>query len=298
MVKHRFGGDHTEIKLAAIEAYSRFYTSVLKSWNAETWYVDAFAGTGHRTQDVETGGLFEGEAIRSEEITFDGSVTKAVAVEPHFHHLVWVEQRAAHFKALEQVKAQHPNRDISLYRGDANTLIQAIFSTGPWAAQASGSRARALVFLDPYGMNVRWDTHKVLAATERADVWYLANLKAVVQQLAHNHSGIDDDKRRSLSEFFGTPNWEQKFYNFSEKERDLFDAVESSKGTRSVDRSKVGKFLEERLTTLYNYVSAPMPLSVGNQDDYFLLFCLSNSKSGPAIGMIKKGVEWVRKEYF
>lgn len=296
MVKHRFGGAHTEIKLAAIEAYSKFYTSVLKGW-ADTWYVDAFAGTGHRTQDMATGGLFEGEAIGTQEQTFDGSVTKALAVEPRFSHLIWIEQRAAHFKALEVVRSQHQDRDITLHRGDANTHIQSIFSNGPWAKPVLGSNARALVFLDPYGMNVKWRTHEILAATQRADVWYLANLKAAVQQLAHDHSAIDEDKRRSVSEFFGTPEWEQKFYKFSEAKRDLF-SIEPSKGTRSVDRRNVAEFLEERLNTLYNYVSPPMALTVGNQDDYFLLFCLSNSQSGPAIGMIKKGVEWVRKQFF
>ena len=54
MAEQKFGGDWTEIKLQRLEQYLKVYRTIFTG-NARaryftTWYVDAFAGTGSRTE--------------------------------------------------------------------------------------------------------------------------------------------------------------------------------------------------------------------------------------------------------
>jgi hypothetical protein len=54
MADHKFGGDWTEIKLSRLQKYLKAYRHIFtqneKARYFKTWYVDAFAGTGSRTQ--------------------------------------------------------------------------------------------------------------------------------------------------------------------------------------------------------------------------------------------------------
>ena len=292
--RHKFGGPWTEIKLKAIEEYLNFYTNALKNKGFDLWYVDAFAGTGSRSQDVEAGGLFEGEPTYIEERILDGSARKALKVAPPFKHLVFVEQRDRRHKALCKLKQEFEDRDVRPIKEDANQALTVLFSSAPWATSHSDHwKQRAVVFLDPYGMSVRWSTLKLLAESKRADVWYLFPLKAVVQQLANDFDAIDETKRMSLNEIFGTATWEDEFYGDRQDGKDLFSEPTTARA-RKADRKEISAFVRKRLKTLFTYVSEPIPLEVKSQD-FFLLYCLSNN--GSAVSLISKGVDHVVKKY-
>lgn len=294
--QHRFGGEWTEVKLQAISAYSEFFTGAI-SGIFDLWYVDPFAGTGERTAVEQSGGLFENKPISSVERQYPGSASRALTVNPPFHHFRFGDSDPRHVDALLKLKGLYPHKDIEVVRDDANAFIQNLFSKPPWAGPAgSGSSSRALVFLDPYGMEVRWLTLEKLAACQKADVWLLANLKAAVQQLSRRHEKIDISKRRALNEYFGTADWEKQFYNDENQSDDLFGNIRSEKG-RNVEKIEIALFHQKRLKTLFAYVSEPLSLKVGNVDDYFLLYCMSNNQSPKARGLIAKGATWVINKY-
>ena len=211
--EHRFGGSWTEIKLNAVSDYLNFYTGALKASPSpsdpfETWYVDAFAGTGDRTMEGGPEGLFTGGEGLLDRARLEGSARRALAIDPAFRHLVFIEKDAGRFAALERVRKDFPDRDIRCVQGDANEQIRQTFSQGPWVQRGRSGLQRAVVFLDPYGMSVRWDTLRFLADTGRADVWYLFPLHAALRQLSHDHAALDPSKRAALDEVFGTPDWE------------------------------------------------------------------------------------------
>lgn len=290
--RHEFGGPWTEIKLAVLNAYSEFFTTALSGQKFELWYIDAFAGTGRRTTRREVGGLFDGPLETVEE-SLEGSARKAIAVQPPFDHLILIDERAGHFRALETLAGEFTNRDIRPLRGDANDTLPKLFEQPPWSGR-QGWRQRAIVFLDPYGINVRWRTLASLAATERADIWYLVNLKGVVQQLALDRRGLDESKQAALTEFFGSPNWEERFYERT-GQTGLFDNLIDDAGKRIVTRTDVALYYREQLESIFRYVSAPMGLTVGKIPDYFQLYCLSNNPSDKARNLIARGANGVFK---
>ena len=295
MVKHEFGGEHTELKLDVIRAYLDFYCNALKNQNFETWYIDGFAGTGFRQEVRQTGGLLEGEPIALEETTLLGSASIALAINPPFDHYHFVEAHGPRRKALEEMckNAGRPNAVVHL--GDANQRIVEIIQSSRWVDGTTGWRQRAVVFLDPYGMGVRWHTLNALADSQKADVWYLLNLKAIQQQMAKNSSGLDDSKFAALSDIFGTTDWRTEFYESRPAQPGLFGEPDDSE-QRVGNREDISNFARKRLGTLFNYVSDPLPLTVGNIDRYFELYCLSNSKSSAAIDLIKRGVRDIIKK--
>lgn len=291
--KHAFGGPWTEIKLDAISEYLEFYQGALKNQGFETWYVDAFAGTGDRHAKVLTGGLFELQPIAEEEQILDGSARKALQIDPPFAHYWFAEMHKGRQRALAALRDEFPH-DIRVYPGDANTGLRELFSAPPWSGGPTSWKQRAVVFLDPYGMSVGFDTLEMLAATKRVDVWYLFPRAAVIQQLAKDFRGVDDKKQASLARIFGCDDWVERFYKPSGVQVGLFDEPAVVTSHRTVSGTEIAAFAKERFETIFAYVSSPLPLLV-NGSDFFELYCFSNNP--PAIPLIKKGVDHVLKKF-
>lgn len=299
---HKFGGPWTEVKLDAIAEYLAFYNAALQHRpNPERpfqrWYVDAFAGSGERVDSETRGGFFDGGGpTRTEPVTREGSARRALSVTPPFHHLVFIESDAGRYGSLCGLKAQHPKRDIRCIQGDANTELRRMFTSPPWSQQMGGKGGnRAVVFLDPYGMGVRWETLQLLAETGSVDVWYLFPLHAAVRQLARDYSAVDDSKRRSLNEVFGTEDWESELYSH-ESSRDLFDEPIDRK-TRTATPRQIEAYAKSRLETLFVYVSDPLPLLTERGAQLFSLFCATGNPSNAATVLIQKGVVHVLNKY-
>jgi three-Cys-motif partner protein len=95
------------------------------------------------------------------------------------------------------------------------------FSNG--ARSAIGAK-RAVVFLDPYGMQVEWGTIEALAATKAIDLWYLFPLGGSARMLTHS-GNIDEAWKKRLDMFFGTADWRTRLYQTHVRDG-LFGAFE------------------------------------------------------------------------
>jgi three-Cys-motif partner protein len=96
-VDHEFGSQDTDLKLSIVEGYLKAFTTALKGRFSELWYIDAFAGTGHRTVRVAArdGDLFDEPAPERVEQR-RGSAQIAIDVTPPFDRLIFMEQRPRH----------------------------------------------------------------------------------------------------------------------------------------------------------------------------------------------------------
>jgi three-Cys-motif partner protein len=82
-------------------------------------------------------------------------------VEPPFKNYLFIERSQARCAELEKLKKQFPERASSLeiLPGDANEILVS------WVGSQNWNKTRAVVFLDPYGMQVDWGTLKALGGT-------------------------------------------------------------------------------------------------------------------------------------
>lgn len=283
MVKHRFGGSWTDDKLTRIRKYLAAYTTIFQSneraRHFRTTYLDAFAGTGTRTDsapsdDALDGSLFDVAADADAESLKKGSARIALEVEPQFDRYIFVEQNAKRVAELESLDKKFPGRDIRVERAEANSFIRA------WCAETDWKRNRAVVFLDPYGMQVDWTTVEAIASTKAIDVWWLFPLGVAVSRLLKKKQLPPARFAQALTRIFGTEKWKSAFYHSSE-EATLFGPETTIKKT--ADFEELGSFVVGRLRSVFAGV-ASNPLELRNSKDvpiYLLCFAAGNKKGAP-----------------
>jgi three-Cys-motif partner protein len=281
MVDHEFGDQHTELKLSIIEKYLKFFTTALRGKFRELWYIDGFAGTGYRTIrfHAEPPNLLgDGEPARIERRR--GSAKIAIDVQPRFDFLVFIENKPSYVRALEELRANHPDRRIVVVRNDANDGLKALIAANSWTS------TRAVIFLDPYGMEVDWSTLETIAKTGAIDVWYLFSLSGFYRQATRDHDALDDDKRAALTRMLGTNAWERELYK-TKPATDLFGNSDTSL-RRDADVAALEAYAKARLETIFGAVLDPLPLSLHERPQRFSLFFCISSRKPAAIGLARK----------
>jgi three-Cys-motif partner protein len=216
VTQHEFGGAWTESKLVCLRKYLEAYTTIFhgnpKARYFRTVYVDAFAGTGYwrtgRRADAPT--LFKGAEAQKK-----GSARLALEVERPFHQYIFIEKNDRYVQELERLRSQFPDRAIQIETGDANSYLQR------WCRDSSWRRQRAVVFLDPYGMQVEWTTLSAIAATKAIDAWLLFPLGAVSRRLPRD-APPDAKHEPTLRRVFGTDDWRTALYS-TDDEPTLFE---------------------------------------------------------------------------
>jgi three-Cys-motif partner protein len=270
-IDHEFGDQHTELKLSIVEKYLKFFTTALKGKFDELWYIDAFAGTGSRTVRYEeraAGLLDTGEPERVERRR--GSAKIAIDVKPTFDFILFIENKPLYVAALQELVANYPNRRIVVVKNDANDALKSLLATNNWRS------TRAVLFLDPYGMQLEWSTLEKVAATKAIDVWFLFPLAGLYRQATRQLADLDEHKRAALTKMFGSDAWEAELYPKTIRE-DLFEGILEEPRRRSADVAGLEAYAKARLETIFPAVLKPLPLPFHKKPQRFsLFFCISN----------------------
>ncbi len=136
---------------------------------------------------------------------------------------------------------------------------------------------RAVVFLDPYGMHVRWQTVERLAATEKVDLWMLFPSSSVIRMFPR-HGPPDESWSHRLTELFGAESWKGEFYQ-EETTNDLFGARRAAR--RTVTEESVGSYLLRRLRVIFaGVVDRPLVLRNSRNSPLFMLVFAAGNRSG------------------
>jgi three-Cys-motif partner protein len=273
---HRFGGDWTDEKLAAIGKYLSAYTTALTG-KFKLAYIDAFAGTGYRTSSNsgdEANLVFPDLATTETAKMLDGSASIALKTTPRFDKYIFIERDAARCAALAELRRDFPDlaADIDIRQGEANTEIQALAKLN-WRAH------RAVLFLDPYGMQVDWKTIRAVAGTHAIDLWLLFPLGIGVNRVLTRSGEIPPAWRPSLDRLLGTTGWWDAFYKVTTI-KNLLGEEERRVEKASVD--VIGRYFVERLRSVFEQVSEPKVLkNKTNCPLYLLCFAAGNPRGAP-----------------
>jgi three-Cys-motif partner protein len=139
-----------------------------------------------------------------------------------------------------------------------------------------------VLFIDPFGMQLTWETVKAIAKTKAIDTWILFPVSAV-NRLLKKDDNIPPSWRRRLDIMFGEPAWFDVF--FPEEKSALFrdNLVVRRKIT---DMDLIGKYFNRRLATVFAGV-APNPYTLRNTQGaplFLLCFAAANPNAvKPAI---------------
>jgi three-Cys-motif partner protein len=283
---HEFGNidSWTRDKLSRVADYLEAYLRVMKKQNFVLEYIDAFAGSGFVTRKFEPAKqtLFDADEMVVLKDFIDGSARVALNASPPFSRYTFIEKHEKRCHDLERLKIDFPNLapNIHVICGDANSHVQQLCAVN-WI----GQKRRGVMFLDPYGTQVSWDTIKAIADTKAIDLWILFPIGTVNRLLNRNGQIIEARKRR-LDTMFGDDRWFETFYKETES-HSLFSDRPATIYSKNADTFiAITNYFLGRLKTVFADV-APNPLVMRNSANspIFLLCFAAGNPNGAAIAV-------------
>lgn len=290
---HRFGGNWTEEKLRRLKKYLSAYMTIFRGnpWASRytTYYVDAFAGTGYRAAsgeiEVTTLALFDEQDLVDVEKFFTGSAQIALDSEPSFDRYLFIEQNPKFVNELEQLRMTHPQKAhrIEIIQGDANAILR------DWCSRMNWQHNRAVVFLDPYGMAVNWATVEALEQTKAIDLWILLPVGQAINRLLTRRRIPEGAWAEKLTDFFGTEDWKNEFYQ-PRLQESLFEVDEEMEKTATFE--SIGNYFSARLETVFEQVAGTSLalLNSKNVPIFLLFFASANPRGAPTAVKIAEDI--------
>ena len=281
MNPHEFGGDWTGDKLERIRKYLSAYMMIFdrneRSRQLFPTYVDAFAGTGYWTisrRTLVSTEIFP-EFIESDNQAFlKGSARIALEIQPPFKEYIFIEEDQTRFQEQHGLKLEFPqlaNR-MRIVNADANAYLL------DWCRVNDWRKRRAVVFLDPYGMQVEWQLIEAIANTQAIDLWLLFPLGIAVSRLLTNNAPPPEEWAQALTRIFGTQDWQSSFYP---RRTTLTLWGKQEVQAKEADFEQIGQYFVQRLKTVFPGVAEnPLPLFNSKNNPLYLLCFASGNPRG------------------
>jgi three-Cys-motif partner protein len=272
---NKFGGNWTNTKLEILKKYLGAYATILQKTPFKFAYIDAFAGTGYIKDKSKPSKNNLIEYDKQAQEYLKGSVKIALESEPKFHKYLFIElddKKVIQLKSI--IKNEHSDLmdRTEIFNEDANSTIQRLCETN-W------KRHRAVLFLDPFGMEVEWKTIEFIAKTEAIDLWILFPLGiSVNRMLMRKRDEIPEKWSSDLDKIFGTHEWFNEFYE-EKREETLFGKNNIVNKTANFD--KIAHYYIKRLEKVFSgVVKEPMYLYNSTNNPIFLLCFASGNRKG------------------
>ncbi len=254
-----FGGDWTREKLKILGEYLDSYTTALKNQDFRISYIDAFTGTG--TVEIRQ------NSDSNQREFLSGSAKIAYGVKDRrFDKLVFIEKNKGKAEALKTQFGDQSRIDVRV--NDANTELQSICSMG---TPEFWQKNRAVVFLDPFALEVEWATVEAISKIPAFDVWILFPVGAIRRMIPINKlpSEVDPKWELKLNSVFGDDSWREMYQTIPT----LYgDQLESISGT-----DPISELYKDKLRTVFPGV-APQSATLRNSGRslFEFIFAISN----------------------
>lgn len=272
-----FAREGTETKLRTVFDYAEFFTNALKNKPRadrpfRLTFVDAFAGTGELPRQAKDVLPMIDDGLAFNDVAM-GSARRALEVARPFDRYVFSDTKLRNVRELERLASEFSSlRDrVEIIRQDANEVVSDFCRQMEW-------NDRAVMFLDPFGNQVTWQTLESIAATRKIDLWYLfPSWWGVVRQIRSDGTPLPDAEA-SLDRVFGTAEW-REHVSTTIRTSDLFGATEARRKTATVD--SVTRYMIERMETIFGGGVSHrwLPLTWEGRPSYSLIFACANPQS-------------------
>ncbi|MFA5129116.1 MAG: three-Cys-motif partner protein TcmP [Patescibacteria group bacterium] len=205
---------HTREKLEYFRKYIEAYTTATKKLPLK-YYIDAFAGTGKCVlcgEKCSSEGWSRCEKCGRGNL-IDGSALISLKIKNKFNGYLFVELNKKSFKILNNLVISEksnvsPSISVKTRNDDSNKLLKDLYKYIP-------SRAGCLVFLDPKGAELYWETVVSLSKIRKVDILILYPYDMSLVRLIRDYP-------KKLDLFYGSTDWSNVYNskdNYNEKRR-------------------------------------------------------------------------------
>jgi len=243
-------GKWSEDKLLLLKKYLEAYTKIMKNqrWCKGYYYIDAFAGAGK-------------PKAKDEERFVDGSPRCALTIENPFTAYFFIEKTKWRIRRLQSLKKKFDNLEIIIKEGDCNKILSELIPKFTY-----GSRTRALLFLDPFGMSVDWKIIEKAATMKTIEIFLNMPIMAINRAcLLNNPDKLTKEHIERMDGFWGNNEWQSIMYI------DVSTLFGPRKVKDHIDAKKLSDYFVGRLESVFDHVS--LPLVVKNSKNT-PLYCL------------------------
>lgn len=269
-----FGGEWTKQKLYIIDHYLGAYSIALKNQKVKRIYVDGFAGSGKtelkskcESENYTPISLWGEEEQSHEETVIDGSALLSLKYDfDEYYFLELDESRISILRA--NIEREYPKKlkKVHFVNGDTNrTLLDVVSKITKYD--------RCLMFLDPYALELKWETLEAIAGCGVVDLWYLFPLSMV--RLLDKGREISEANRQKVSSILGTDEWYDKLFVKS-SQISLF----GDEAFTRVSYEDILKYIKDRFSSIFPFVSPDSKVlrnEVRKSPMFMLCFMMTNT---------------------
>ncbi|MBW4613558.1 MAG: three-Cys-motif partner protein TcmP [Desmonostoc vinosum HA7617-LM4] len=254
-------GRWSEEKLDLLAKYLKAYSVIMneqkKSWLRAYYYVDAFAGS------------IRPRAKEDEQRYIDGSPLRALQTEPKFDAYWFIDISPRRIERVQELRQEFPDCAIEIRQGNSNkVLCDEIVPRIPYT-----SKTRAFVFLDPYGLQIDWETVKELANTKTCDIFINFSLMGVTRLLPRDQPP-ESEIIEQLSKVMGSTNWIDQIYQ-PPVQLSLFADQEPALSRETIRSEWLASLYAQQLRSLFPHVSKPV-LMKNSTNSVLYALCLAS----------------------
>lgn len=278
-----WGGQWTEEKLDAFEKYVNAYLTIMNSYREKNkWkliYFDGFAGSGSRNEKKKEKDsallldFFKDSILQKEELNlYKGAAERVLSIRQRgFDYYYFVDKDKESSLKLHELLSRFENEKTLVYRNsDANKQIEMLAS-----AMQKDRKFASLVLLDPFGMQVDWNSIEMLKDT-RTDLWILIPTGVIVNRLLDRKGELTHTDK--LTSFFGKDEEFLREYFYTKTlEQTFFGDIERIKKVEKPIQ-KITELYIQQLKEIFKHVT-PKPLVLYNSRNtpIFHFACASNN---------------------
>lgn len=265
---NNFGGDWTAQKIQILEKYTKAYLTIMK--DRQYWklvYFDGFAGAGE---------ILMGNEDASYSIS--GAAKRILSIENHRNFDIY------YFVELDSRKADNLKNELSRYpqkkyvvSDDCNRKLSGLANFLA-TKQKENDVHKALVFLDPFGMSLKWSSIESLKGLG-VDIWILVPTGVGANRLLTLNGQIPDAWYSKLETFFGIERSliKNTFYE-SNSTTNLFGDIEKKDVKNNNSVKKIIELYTSRLKEVFEHVSTPYEMRNSTNSVMYHFVLASNNK--------------------
>jgi three-Cys-motif partner protein len=263
-------GPWSEEKLELLTKYLKAYSVIMneqrKSWLRSYYYIDAFAGSVKPQAQAKD---------QDEKRYIDGSPIKALQTEPRFNGYWFIDMDPRRIERVKELKVQFPDSAIDIYQGNCNEIL--LNDVIP--RLANSLQTRAFVFLDPYGLQVNWETVAELANTGICDIFVNFSVMGVTRLLPKDRKP-GPEVIDQLNNVMGSTDWINQIYREpTTQQLDLFgNQQESSLSRETIPAEWLASLYTSHLSSLFPHVSKSILMRNSTNSALYAL-CLASHNS-------------------
>ena len=249
-------------KLELLAKYLHAYTTLMRPqrWLKGCAFVDSFAGAGqfHDPDTLEY---------------VDGSPLVALGCDPPFDEYWFIDLSATKIRALQSHVTAAGAPQVAFRQGDANDIL--VREIVPRIRYETFRRG--FVFLDPYGLQVRWNTVQALAQTRALDVFVNFPIMGI-NRLIPRESLPDSQALGRLQSIFQDTAWIESLYT---SQGNLFG--ETAWVRNRMDARNLAERYVHDLRGLFPHVSQSVIMRNSTSSPLYALFLASHNATAVTI---------------